>query len=404
MLGWQADTVWVGEPAVRLNHDIIIFHQAVLDEHVERIVERARATGCILVYDMDDLTVGADFVRHQAYKHGFDAKQMLALVETTRRREALLRLCDACLVSTDYLATVVAAYVPKPYILRNALGRRDLEIAATVTRHAVAADGRVVLGYMSGTASHNYDFAEIANVLGQIMERYPQVYLQVTGPLEIPKTLDRFGHRVRQLPIVPWEYLYGIIASVDINLAPLELGEPFCMAKSEVKYMEAGLVGVPTIASSIGAFQYAIHSGENGLLANTAAEWLQALEHLIKAPDLIMSLGKAAREDVLERYHPAKRSVEVKAILGQLSAGNGTGSTPLSDPDRMSALVVRHDFGIPIAQRPPLFPPTRHSVKVLLQLLRRRVVYEGLSRTLWHLATWPLRIPGNLWQRTSSIH
>lgn len=403
MLGWQADVVWVGDPAVRLKHDLVVFHQAVLDEHVERILERARAAGCAVVYDMDDLTIGADFVRHQAYKHGFTAGQMASLIETTQRREALLRLCDACLVSTDYLASVVAGYGVQPYVLRNALGQRDLEIAARVERLGVAAGGRIVLGYMSGTASHNYDFAEIAEALTDVMADHPQVYLQVTGPLELPEALRAFGHRVRQLPLVPWQHLYGILASLDINLAPLEMREPFCLAKSEVKYIEAGLVGVPTIASAIGAFQHAIAPGVNGLLAGAPAEWRQNLERLIEAPQEIALLGDAARKDVEERYHPAVRAQELKAICEQVMAANKPGSAARGAPDRTHALVVRQDFGIPFAQRPPLFPPTRSGIRVSFTLFKRMLVYQGWPRTLWHLATRPWRSLEHLMQHVRSL-
>lgn len=403
MLGWQADVVWIGDPAVRLNHDIVVFHQAVLDEHVEHIVERARSAGCALVYDMDDLTVGSDFFRHQAYKHAFSAEQMTDLIRTAQQREALLCRCDACLVSTADLADMVSPYGPPPFVLRNALGQQDFEIATGVKRHDVAAGGRIVLGYMSGTASHNYDFAEIADVLAAVMADHPQVYLQITGPLELSESLRRFGHRVRRLPLVPWEHLYGILASLDINLAPLELREPFCQAKSEVKYMEAGLVGVPTIASSIGAFQYAIRSGLNGFLASTAAEWRESLDRLIEAPDSIAVLGEAARNDVQQRYHPATRALELKAILEQIVAVNRSDRARNSRSDQLPAVIVRPDFGFPVAQRPPLLPLTRSGIKASLALFKRMTTYQGLLRTLWHFVTRPWKALTNLWRRARSL-
>ena len=41
-------------------------------------------------------------------------------------------------------------------------------------------------------------------------------------------------------------------ARFDINLAPLEVGNPFCEAKSQLKFFEAGLVNCTTIASPTG--------------------------------------------------------------------------------------------------------------------------------------------------------
>ena len=64
-----------------------------------------------------------------------------------------------------------------------------------------------------------------------------------------------------------WQGLPNIVAQIDINLAPLELDNPFCQAKSEIKFTEAALVGVPTVASPTQAFVYAMRDGEDGLLA-----------------------------------------------------------------------------------------------------------------------------------------
>ena len=73
----------------------------------------------------------------------------------------------------------------------------------------------------------------------------------------------------------------AVLAGVDVSLAPLRR-DRFSDAKSEVKYLEAAAVGVPTIASASPAFEVAIRPGENGLLAATRAEWDAALRALVR--------------------------------------------------------------------------------------------------------------------------
>ena len=83
-------------------------------------------------------------------------------------------------------------------------------------------------------------------------------------------------------PFTEWEQLPDLIASVDINLAPIT-ESIFNEAKSENKWVEAALVNL-TIASNLGAFKCMITQNENGLLCETQEEWYQALNLLIKHP------------------------------------------------------------------------------------------------------------------------
>ena len=80
---------------------------------------------------------------------------------------------------------------------------------------------------------------------------------------------------------VPFRQLPDELARFDINLAPLETGNVYCEAKSELKYFEAALVEVPTIASPTVPYEEAIRHGETGYLARTAEEWFECLDTLV---------------------------------------------------------------------------------------------------------------------------
>ena len=72
------------------------------------------------------------------------------------------------------------------------------------------------------------------------------------------------------------------LARFNINLAPVEISNPFCEAKSELKYFEAALVDVPTVASPTGPMRNTIRDRETGMLANTAQEWYVAIRSLVE--------------------------------------------------------------------------------------------------------------------------
>ncbi len=107
---------------------------------------------------------------------------------------------------------------------------------------------------------------------------------------------------------------------MDIALAPLEMGNLFCRAKSEIKFVEAGSLGIPFVASRIDPFMDAITEGEDGLLAGNEAEWTEALSSLDRAAGSSPANRRTrAREIVLQRHSPAARTRDLQFLLPQLA-------------------------------------------------------------------------------------
>lgn len=113
------------------------------------------------------------------------------------------------------------------------------------------------------------------------------------------------------------------MALFDVNLAPLELGNVFCEAKSELKFIEAALADVPTVASPTEPYRRAIRDGENGYLARNPEEWYAALLRLVDDPALRLRVGRAAQRDVLRHYGPLRRADAMLSALPRLLGNNG---------------------------------------------------------------------------------
>jgi len=107
-------------------------------------------------------------------------------------------------------------------------------------------------------------------------------------------------------------------AMVDVNLAPLELNHKFTESKSELKYFEAALMELPTVASDIAPFRVGITDGRTGFLCGNEQAWFQALERLVLDADLRVRMGKAARADSLERYTTRTRSEQLRLVLREI--------------------------------------------------------------------------------------
>ena len=125
------------------------------------------------------------------------------------------------------------------------------------------------MGYLSGTNTHNEDWAFVEPAIAQVLRRRPGVELWIGGLLDPSSALREFGDRIRRLPLKPWTELPGVLRDLDINLAPLEPDKSFNEAKSAIKWLEAALTRTPTVASPTLPFREAIKHGSTGLLAQT---------------------------------------------------------------------------------------------------------------------------------------
>jgi hypothetical protein len=175
----------------------------------------------------------------------------------------------------------------------------------------VPRNNRVVIGYVSGTPTHDACLSMIRVPLLSVMRKYRNVELWLAGPIRLPGGLNDVGERIRLIPYQHWQKLPNVIAQFDINIAPWILTEPFYQSKSEVKYIESALVKVPTAASPIESFRYAIRQEENGMLVETPEAWKHVLLRLIENPKWRRDMGEKAYKDVLERYHPDVRGREL---------------------------------------------------------------------------------------------
>ena len=176
---------------------------------------------------------------------------------------------------------------------------------------------RVIIGYGSGTATHDIDFLEAAPALIALLRKYPILEFWVVGPLALPSEFANFGERVRRFELTDWQGWFRRMAEMDIVLAPLEKDNIFCRAKSEIKFVEAGALGLPVVASDIDSFRASMTHGRDGFLAANEKEWRKSLEALISDKELRSRMGEAARKTVLQNYSPVKRSEDLRRLLAE---------------------------------------------------------------------------------------
>lgn len=306
-LGYSVD-VYLGDrfPYEQLlkNYQVIIAHRVPYTKEFEQFVNQAKKLNKIVIFDTDDLVFDPSKLNQIDAYNKMDLKEKQLYESGVRRYRKALELCDAVIVSTDKLKKEVEQNFPNKTVVisRNIISDEMEEEAIKARELYVPKDNKIRIAYFSGTRTHAKDFAECVSALKTILKEYSHVVLMVVGHLDIPEELQEFSSQIEIFPLVPWQDLPELYRKVDINIAPLEKNNDFTESKSELKYFEAGLVSVPTVASDVGAYRFAIKDRVNGILCSTTDEWEAALREMVINTELRNSLAQKAFEQIKSRY------------------------------------------------------------------------------------------------------
>jgi len=295
------DNFWLSGYAGKFK--VFIFHRIVYGGGIGKFLKKIKKRGGEIIFETDDLTFDPQYAagtNHYANLNALEKKQYASGLGLEILKDPYVKVCTT---TTSYLAKILESYGKKVFIVPNKLSNKDLEITGKIIRASKSKNQELIkIGYFSGTKSHDRDFAAIADVITKIMEKYSRVRLVLAGPLDIGNTLDKFKNKIERIAYVPRKKNFENIASVDVNIVPLEAGNPFCEAKSELKFFEAGILEVPTVAASNQTFREAIAEGVDGFLAGNASEWMEKIEKLIVDADLRKRIGREARKKALVEY------------------------------------------------------------------------------------------------------
>lgn len=314
----------------------VIFYRVPGEPIVLSMIEEARRLGLDPWWEVDDLIFDEALYRENSNLKTLEpALRREVLAGIRLYREAMLS-CRRTIASTSRLAqSMREAGIPTTCVVENALDAETLEVAATLrqVRSAIQsseADVRpVTIVYGSGTKTHDADFVVAAPAILSLLQRHPHLRLRIVGDLTIPEGFAAVAGRIEEIAGTNYRAYLGLLAEADIAIAPLE-PTVFNDAKSNIKFQEAAILGMPSVVSPRQSFRDVVVQDSNGLLAETVQEWEVALERLILDPDLRQRLGAQALQDVMDRYAPERIAREQVAQL----AG------PLPEPVRKALRVV----------------------------------------------------------------
>lgn len=256
---------------------LLVQRDAIAAGQVPQVLELLREKSLPYVYEIDDLL----------WELPRDHRDYASYEASSGAIRELIRNAATVVTSTRALQNLISEINPNVVVMPNALDRAIWcePIPETESTLVLAENGldqpRPRLLYM-GTASHEADLEMVRPAVERYLQANPQVeLLQIAGGRPLPgATVLTVPRECSDYPrFVRW---FRIVASAaTVAIAPL-VESRFNSMKSDIKSLDYGLAGVPTVFSDVLPYRGRITDGETGLLAaNTVEAWFTAINRLM---------------------------------------------------------------------------------------------------------------------------
>ncbi len=317
----------------RLPHyQAVIFYRVPATAPVIHAITQANRFGLTTFYDIDDFIFGGEDYPGsiESFFGQITLDEYVELKLGVPAYRQAIALCEYGIASTPALARELAKIVRsgRAFVHRNALGQRQEQLSASEPARRVT--DRVTIFYGSGTKSHKEDFRDLVEpALVEIVRRYgSRVTIVLVGYIVLSPELESIRPNLTIIdPIWGVEDYWAILKTADINIAVLKK-TPMTDCKSEIKWLEAAMFGIPSVVSGTVTHDEAIEPGVTGLICNTAEEWLGALDLLVRDGELRRRIGRAAWHRVRDTYSVRRMGDNLASILEQATAPPDTAAKP----------------------------------------------------------------------------
>lgn len=317
-------------------YDAVIFMRVPAFPPIIDLIADAAQQGLAIFYDCDDLIFDAGQFPPplSTYAGQITAHDHAAIACGVPLFRHAMAMCDHGIASTPTLQQAMSPIVRsgQVFLHSNAIGLPHLSAMAAATPHGRR--DKLVIFYGSGTKAHKAEFAEVLEpALAEVLAQRPgKVECRLIGDFPEFRHLDPRHPDIRLIPpIWDFEAFCAELSQADINLSVL-FPSPLTDAKSEIKWMEAALFGIPSVVSPTATHRAVIEEGQTALFAADKAGFVSAILRFVDDADLRHRIGQTARDHVLRDY-------ALDAMGARLGAMFETVRPPLPAP-KIRLLIV----------------------------------------------------------------
>jgi len=277
--------------------DVVVLQKLVLREAFLSIVKKINPR---IVFDFDDaLWAVPDALQQNPFA------QVRHQVQTQRLQHIFTHAC--CVIAgSNYLANYAKKFASRVEVIPSSVDLESYPLKGNWSENPV------VLGWI-GSPENLVDFVPILPVLRELVRRTNELCIKIVSTCS-----PKWGG----IPLLFEQWKLGqditYLHSFDIGLMPLndtERSRGRCAFKA-IQYMA---VGLPVVASPIGAALEVIVHGETGFFAGSMEEWVKYLSLLVKDKALRIKLGKVGRTRVEHLFSIQTNAPKLASVLREVA-------------------------------------------------------------------------------------
>jgi glycosyltransferase involved in cell wall biosynthesis len=266
-----------------------------------------------MIFDFDDNLFANPPVKRN---RGPFYQAALSMMSDSHNIERIIRASRKVIAGNKYLEERARRFNPNVVWIPTAM-----QLNRYTIRPQSGRGDRVVIGWKGSTSTSQY-LTAITPVFHRLRRRFgARIQFIINGDPEYLPTVA--GMTVTDFRL---DHEISDLHEFDIGIMPLDDDE-WVRGKGGGKALEYMAVGIPAVASPIGAPEYIITHGETGYLASSLDQWEFYLSKLIEDRSLRERIGAAARRRIEEHFSTEAVFPNLLATLQEVAANSGTSAT-----------------------------------------------------------------------------
>lgn len=260
-------------------YDLIYLSRTPKSSELLSLLKSAKVNGIPTILDVDDLIFRSEFIE-KFYFVSQDSDKFQEYQALLHSMESVFEEVDVLLASTPEIASFGEKYGKTSLVFRNRLRFTHLEIYREMYS-AKPLYKEKIIGYFSGSNTHDEDFSVLVPALERLLKRDPEVRLLIMGFLGKNIISDEYSSQLIFQDFSNYECYLEAMQRCKVIVAPIAQINSFSHSKSNIKLLESAAVGTPLIASPISEMAYAIDHGVNGWIATDSDDWFTMIQNVL---------------------------------------------------------------------------------------------------------------------------